>query len=399
MPWKDMSKETMREEFVKRVLMHEKSKSALCREYGISRPTGDKWLSRYLAGENLSDLSKAPKTVSNRTDPEIEKYILAYRQQYPAIGATKLHRMILNEGKIPVESIPCPRTINNIIYRNGLISKEASEASTPYKRFQKDHPNDMWQADFKGFFSMGNGKQCHPLNIIDDHSRFNLCCRPLLSETYREVKPILTNVFKEYGLPFSFLCDNGNPWGTSQSTGFTIFEVWLMELGILTLHGRIVHPQTQGKEERFNGSMKRELLRRTTIEDEIDAAKKFSEYRDFYNHLRPHHSLNLDVPADHYVCSEREYPDKITEWEYSSDKELRKIKSTGYVTIRGQGYYLSESFGEKTIAIRESSKRSNCLNLYYRQFIIGQIDIDKRVFTFKKAYLIDNDPRKSTPKL
>lgn len=395
MPWKDMSKKTMREEFVKRVLMHEKSKSALCREYGISRPTGDKWIARYLSGEELSDLSKAPKTVGNKTNPEIERFIVDYRKKYPAIGATKLHRMILNEGEFPSEKLPCPRTINNIIKRNDLISKEASDASTPYKRFEKSYPNEMWQADFKGFFTMGNGKQCHPLNIIDDHSRFNLCCHPLLGETYHEVKPILTGVFQEYGLPFSFLCDNGNPWGTSQSTGFTAFEVWLMDLGILTLHGRIVHPQTQGKEEKFNGSMKRELLRYTKIMDELDAAKKFSEYRDFYNHIRPHHSLKLDVPADRYVCSERSFPDQIKEWEYSEDKKLRKVKSTGYVTIGNQGYYLSESFGGKTIAIRESVKKPSCINLYYRQFIIGQIDVDKRVFTFKKAYLIDNDPRKT----
>lgn len=396
MPWKEMSKETMREEFVKRVLKHEKSKSALCREYGISRPTGDKWIARYLEGKSLSDLSKAPKTVTNKTDPEIERFIVEYRMKYPAIGAMKLHRMLLNEKCIPADKLPCPKTINNIISRNGLISNEASKASTPFKRFQKDSPNEMWQADFKGYFTMENSKQCHPLNIIDDCSRFNLCCRPLMGETFKEVQPIMIEIFQEYGLPRTFLCDNGNPWGTPQSTGYTVFEVWLMDLGILTLHGRPLHPQTQGKEERFNGSMKRELLKHTKVLDEYDAAIRFAEYRDFYNHKRPHHALNLDVPADHYVCSKQCYPKIIEEWEYPSDYELRKIKSTGYVTIQGQGYYLSESFGGRMIAIRESTTHPACLNLYYRQFIIGQIDVDKRVFTFKRSYLIHNDPRLSS---
>ena len=121
--------------------------------------------------------------------------------------------------------------------------------------------------------------------------------------------------------------------------------------------------------------------------------KKFAEYREFYNYKRPHFALNLDTPAKHYHASERVYPDKISEWEYSDEYELRKVKATGYVTIRGQGYFLSEAFGDKIIAIRESSKGAHLINLYFRQFKIGQIDVEKRVFTFKRAYLIDNDPR------
>lgn len=113
----------MREEFVKRVLSQEKSKSALCKEYGISRPTGDKWIARYLAGEDLNDKSKAPKTAANKTATDIEAFIVSYRRKYPAIGAQKIHQMLLDEG---IKDIPCPKTINNIFKRNGLITKEAS---------------------------------------------------------------------------------------------------------------------------------------------------------------------------------------------------------------------------------------------------------------------------------
>lgn len=108
---------------------------------------------------------------------------------------------------------------------------------------------------------MNNSFRCHRLNILDDHSRFNLCIDALNSETFQDVKPWFERLFLELGLPFSFLCDNGNPWGTFQSVGYTQFEVWLMELGILTIHGRSLHPQTQGKEERFNRSFTRECLK------------------------------------------------------------------------------------------------------------------------------------------
>ena len=134
MPWKEKRLETMREEFVKRVLSHEKSKSALCREYGISRPTGDKWIARYLAGERLIDLSRAPKTRPNKTDPETEKKIVEYREKYPGIGALKMRKIMENEQHT---ALPSVRTFNEIFKRNGLISKEASEAATHYQRFVK----------------------------------------------------------------------------------------------------------------------------------------------------------------------------------------------------------------------------------------------------------------------
>ena len=144
MPWKEQRLETMREEFVKRVLAHEKSKSALCREYGISRPTGDKWIARYLAGEKLLDLSRAPKSRPNKTDSEIEKKIVAYREQYPAIGAVKMRRIMQNDNYI---DLPSARTFNEIFKRNGLITKEEAlkklkaaeiEIDSDYKQIKED---------------------------------------------------------------------------------------------------------------------------------------------------------------------------------------------------------------------------------------------------------------------
>lgn len=389
MPWKEKGLALMREEFVLRAQKGEKSKSALCKEYGITRRTGDKWIARYEAGESLENQSRRPFHSPNKTDEEIEKLIIDYRAEHRAIGAMKIKRILENKGHADIPSV---KTINNILKRNGLITEEASEAATPYQQFVKSEPNEMWQADYKGYFTLKNGQRCHPLNIIDDHSRYNICSKAQATETFEEIKPVMIQIFEEYGLPFSLLCDNGNPWGTAQSTGFTHFEVWLMELGILTLHGRPLHPQTQGKEESFNRAMTKELLHFKEFENLADADSQFEAYRTFYNNERPHHALNLDVPAAHYKASEHRYPQKIDDWEYPNDCELRKIKSSGYMTWKGGGYFLSEAFGDKVIAIRESAQKS-CYDLYFRQFHIGRIDIDRRVFTFKRAYLIDGDPR------
>lgn len=388
MPLIERTKETMRTEFVNRVLAHEKSKSALCREYGISRPTGDDWIKRYLAGESLADKSHAPNN-PNKTPPDIEKLVVDKRKQYPAFGAKKIKKILSNEG---YSDIPSDKTINNIFHRNGLITKQASLNATPTKRFEKSYPNEMWQADYKGNFLMKDNTRCHPLNIVDDYSRFNICCEACKGETFDEIKPIMIKLFNEYGQPFSFLCDNGNPWGTAQSTGFTRFEVWLMEHGILVIHGRALHPQTQGKDERFNGSFTRECLKLNEFENLSNAQQIFDDYRYVYNHIRPHMALDLSVPAERYKKSNREYNPVVEPWEYPKEYETRMVKSSGYITIGGQGYFLSEAFANKEIAVRESHK-AGCISLFFRQFRIGRINVDKRTFDFKKIYLINNDPR------
>lgn len=390
MPWEERKVSQMREEFVKRVLAQEASKSALCREYGISRPTGDKWIARYQAGEALEDRRRTPMHSPGKTAGEMESLIVQYRRAHPAIGAKKIHRILENQGQ---QGLPSVSTINRILERNHLITRAASLAAKPQQRFEKSRPNEMWQADYKGHFALGDGQRCHPLNIIDDYSRFSLCCQAQHTESFEEIQPVMIRLFREYGLPFSFLCDNGNPWGTSQSPGFSKFEVWLMELGILTLHGRPRHPQTQGKGESFNRSMKKELLSHTEIADFTDAQRQFDGYREFYNMERPHHALNLDTPSQWYTPSEKPYPEKIFPWEYPPDYTIRRVRGHGFFNYEGQGYYLSESFAGKEIAIRPSHIHG-CISLFFRNFRIGRIDVEKRVYTFRRIYLIEGDPRR-----
>ena len=165
-----------------------------------------------------------------------------------------------------------------------------------------------------------------------------------------------------------------------------------MELGILTLHGRIIHPQTQGKEESFNRSMTRELLKHTTIEDFFDAQQKFDTYREFYNYERPHHALSLGTPGEKYVKSSKIYPEEISPWEYPEGCQIRKVKETGYFTWNGQGYFLSEAFGGKEIAVR-ASHIEGCISLFFRQFRIGRLNVEKRAYEFRRVYLIEGDPR------
>jgi transposase InsO family protein len=373
-----------REEFVKELAAGEKSKSRLCREYGITRKTGDKWLERYKNGEALDNRSKAPFHVANKTHPEKEAKVLEAREAHPAWGARKIHRFLINKGE---REPPSKSAIGNILKRNGCITEEASKAAKPYKRFQKDSSNEMWQTDFKGHFGMKDGKRCYPLTVLDDYSRYSLCVDAKANEQRQGVTESFERLFDENGLPESLLCDNGNPWGNSQTTGYTQFEIWLMEYGILPIHGRIRHPQTQGKAERFHKTIKEELLKHTQLKNMVHAQECFDIFRECYNNERPHEALNMGVPSDFYQSSRRRKPEIITEWEYPNECVLRKVKTTGYFNYGNQGYFLSEALGGKTIAVRESSLK-NCINVYFRGFRIARINVRERAFVSRKIYRI-----------
>ena len=391
MPWKGKTVEELREEFAIRALTKQKSKAALCREYGISRPTGDKWIERYEEGLSLSDRSRAPLNTPNRIAPEMEELIIQMRLAEPAIGAKKIHRMMINRN---IPNPPAVSTINNVLRRNGLISKQDSQAAQHYKRFQKELPNELWQADFKGNFLLQNKQRCYPLSILDDCTRFGLCGDAKENEQFLSTKESFELTFRTFGIPDAILCDNGHPWGSSQSTSITKFEVWLMEHGILTIHTRIKHPQCQGKVERFNGSYKRERLRFYTPTDMEDAQKCREEYLHFYNNERPHEALDMDVPADHYRPSDHEYNDVVSGWEYESGGILCNVKSSGYITYEGQGFFLSEGLGGKQVMLFPNPEHDGILDVVFREFSVAKLSLVDRTIQSRRVYLRHNDPRR-----
>ena len=391
MPWEERKTvKQMREEFVRRVLSKEASMAALCREYGISRVTGTKWRDRFLQGCSMSDQSRRPFHTPNRISEEMEQKIILYRKAEPAIGALKIHRMMEDDG---IADIPCQRTINDVLKRNNLISQEASLAATPHHRFEKDEPNDMWQADFKGDFLLQDGQRCFPLSIIDDCSRFCICADAKENVRFNGTKESFERSFRQFGLPKVLLCDNGNPWGSSQSSGITRFEVWLMEHAVLPIHIRARHPQTQGKVERFNGSYKKERLKFYIPKDMPDAQASREEYQNFYNNRRPHHALKLDVPKKHYTPSTRKYEEEVQKWEYEPGGESRIVKSTGYLTYQGQGYYLSEGLGGKAVHLYPSTTDESVINIIFREFVVAKLDVEANTIVHRRIYLRHGDPR------
>ena len=367
MPWEIRTVEKQRIEFVFAAL-NCNNFSALCREYGITRKTGYKWLNRAASGEPVSDMSRRPLRSPNRTSSEVEGVILAIRSDNPGWGAKKIHQTMQDKG---YTDLPCVKTVNNILNRNGCISEEESQKRKPYTRFEKENCNDLWQGDFKGEFKMADSNYCYTLDLMDDHSRFVLKITPSLS-TVNLVIPTFMSAFREYGLPNAILTDNGGQFAGFRK-GYTQFEKLLMDLDILPIHGRIKHPQTQGKIERFHRTMKNELLKHTEIEDIEDAERKLREWGNKYNYERPHEALNMKRPGDIYVPSERKLPKKIKKYEYGGGKHVIKVNSWGYVRYGGWQIYLSETMRNEYIEFRPSEDGER-FYACYRNYKIAEFD-------------------------
>ena len=368
MPWESKTVEELRKEFVL-AAKENINFSALCREFGITRKTGYKWVDRYSEGLSLSDKSRKPFNIANRTPEEVELLIISLRLENPGWGAKKLKEVLERKGY----EIPCAKTVNNILNRYGCISAEESIKHKPFLRFEKDCCNEMWQTDFKGEFKMADNNYCYPLNIFDDHSRFAIKIAPSLT-TANTVIPVFRSAFEEYGMPESVLSDNG-PQFTGFRQGFTQFEKWLMDHDVLPIHGRILHPQTQGKIERFHRTMKNELLKHTVMQNIHDADKQFQLWREKYNTIRPHEALNMRCPADVYTPSNRIYIDTVAPYEYGGQYHVIKVNSWGYVRFDKKQIYLSETMIGEHIEFRPNSHGDSFVACY-RNFKIAEFSVD-----------------------
>jgi transposase InsO family protein len=371
MPWKEMDAMSLREEFVVLAQQSGSNIRALCRRYQISARTGYKWLKRYkeegLAG--LEDRSKRPKHSPRQTKAEVEAEVLAVRAE-TGWGGRKLARLLRNRG---YEEVPHPNTITDILRRAGKLEPEVCAQHEPLQRFERSLPNELWQMDFKGHFATLNGR-CHPLTLLDDHSRFCVGLKACEDETGHTVQGHLVSIFRQYGLPKAILCDNGGPWGAGYpELELSMLAAWLIRLGIHPQHGRPAHPQTQGKDERFHRTLKVELLQGRSFSTPLGCQPYFDAWRNRYNLERPHEALHLDTPVQHYSLSQRPYPEILPPIEYNTDQMVRKVQSTGDVTYHDREYRVGKGLIGQYVALCPT-ETEGVFDVFFCHYKIRQID-------------------------
>ena len=212
------------------------SMASLCREFGISRKTGYKIFERYEQSgvEGLTDRCRRPFRYANQLPVQVETAIIAAKREKPHWGARKIRERLLR--KLPhAIKVPAASTIHAVLDRHGLVSR----ASHPRTRAQGTplsdglNPNDLWCADHKGEFQLGDKRYCYPLTVTDQASRFLLLCEALESTREDLAFPAFERLFRERGLLRAIRSDNGVPFASPHGLfQLSRLSVWWLRLGI-----------------------------------------------------------------------------------------------------------------------------------------------------------------------
>jgi len=430
MPWKETSPMDERLTFCEVARRPERNMAALCREYKISRTTAYKWLKRSTEAEAnglrseqaVQELPRRPQSSPNQTPKAMETAVLAVRQAHPTWGGRKIHHVLRQAvlcQQLPAASpggaaagavgeeaaappgpsagcggqsqtpaaittpVPAASTITAILRRNGCLDPAESVHHKPYIRYAMATPNELWQMDYKGYFSLGDGVRCHPLTVLDDHSRFLLNLGACTDERFETVKAQLTKLFALYGLPERMLMDNGSPWGCDPRTGLTIpyhtkLSLWLLQLDVIVSHGRVRHPQTQGKDERLHRSLKQEVLQKATpaaLANLAACQATFDEWRTLYNTIRPHEALGNDPPAKHYQPSPRRMPDKLPDIVYDPGIAVRKVAKGGRFSFHNREWSLGKPFIGFFVGL-QATERDGCYGVFFGTHKLAEIDLN-----------------------
>jgi len=328
MPWDVVTPIDNRKAFVKLALREVTSFSELCDHFGVSRKTGYKWLHRFEAEgqKGLRDKPRVPKSIPHKTCQAVEDFIREWRLKKGWGGSKILQKA---EKVAPHLDMPSATTIHNIIYRLGLGRKRRrrTRRAHPGKPYTNPKaPNEIWTTDFKGEFKLLTGRYCYPLTVMDEHSRFVLECKALDSTKHDGVYRAFKRVFREYGLPWAIKSDNGSPFASVGLGRLSRLSVWWIKLGIEPILTQPASPQQNAAHERMHRTLKAEATKPPRASRQAQQ-RRFNEWRDEYNYVRPHDTLGGDYPGEVYEYSQREYPERIPKVEYPDHFEVRRVSA------------------------------------------------------------------------
>ena len=376
MPWKVSGPVNERMEFI---VAHQRglySVTELCAAYGISRRVGYKWLSRYEAEgvTGLLDRSRAPKHSPQRMDSALEDLLLDARRAHPTWGARKILSWLQGRHPELKEGLPAASTTGDLFRRHGLIEPRKRRRARSFEcagALRTEAPNDVWAADFKGEFLLGNGRYCYPFTLTDTYTRYLLACQGQPSTSLRGAQAGFLEAFRSFGLPQAIRTDNGTPFVGQGASGLSTLSVWWIQLGIG--HQRIAkgRPDQNGRHERMHRTLKAEA----TMPPEATEAKqqaRFDGFRREFNEERPHEALNQRTPAAQYQNSPRPYPERIAPPEYPGHFERRKFNSVGGFKFRGLEIFVAQPLAGETLGLVEID--NDVWSLRYYDHELGRIN-------------------------
>lgn len=390
MGWKVESMELKKREFVLLYETGKFTKVELCRDFGISRPTGDALLKRYReeGWDALEERSREPRRHPNQTSQAIEESIVKQREAHLRWGAKKIRELVVREHGNDL--VPSATTVNNIMKRHGLTMprrKARRKIENQFPIFDPEEPNEVWSADFKGRFRMLNGEYCHPLTVADSRSRFLFVIRGMDRATTQNCIPFFDKAFREYGLPLQMHTDNGAPFGNALALRrMTQLSVWFMDLGITPVYSDPGHPEQNGRHERMHRELKAASTR-PPGKNFRSQQKLFDSFVTEYNQVRPHEALGMRTPAEVHTISPRQYNGVVRSWEYDSTKTLRYVTANGAIRWGHSDFIMiSTALSGKYVGLEEVA--DGIWGVYYRHVHLGWLSARiKKVYDVEEFHL------------
>ena len=355
------------------------SMTALCREFDISRKTGYKILQRYeqCGVEGLSDRARRPFRYANQLPEQIEAAIVAARREKPSWGARKIRERLLRRLPHAVK-VPACSTIHAVLDRHGLVSRPRLRRGTRAQGTalsQGLSPNDLWCADYKGEFLLGNKRYCYPLTVTDHASRFLLLCEALESNKEDSAFRAFERLFQERGLPQAIRSDNGVPFASPNGLfNLSKLSVWWLRLGISIERIRPGHPQQNGRHERMHLTLKQETTR-PAADNILQQQAKFDAFLEEFNQERPHEALAMKSPADVYTASRRTYLG-IPEPHYPFHDKTVVVTSCGRLCLFRKKINLSTSLAGQAVGIKEVDQGIWLVS--FMDYDLGYIDLEEK---------------------
>lgn len=352
MPWKAQRIMSLKAEFVKRASQPGANVSALCREFGISRQTGYKWLGRFKrqGHDGLEERSRRPHNVPLATAEEMVVAIVDERRKHRRWGPTKIRALLLRRFG---DQAPSERTISRVLRRFGEIEKRRPKrirnAPEAAPSVEVHAPNDLWTVDFKGYWHSGDGARCEPLTVRDSFSRYIVCMQLVERPSLDQVQPIFLELFKRYGVPKAIQCDNGTPFvSLTARGGLTRLSAWWIALGIRLVRSRVGCPQDNGAHERMHRDIAGEI-EAFPAETRPAQQRRCDQWRQEFNHIRPHQALGGKVPADMYRKSSQ--PPVVRRPAYVSCA-VRRVSRSGSVRLNSGRAFLSGALAGHVVGLR-----------------------------------------------
>jgi transposase InsO family protein len=343
--------------FVARLLEGE-NMSRVCREFGISRPTGYKIFNRYkdIGYRGLLDRSRRPYRHANQIPFQLESAIVKLRTEHPSWGAAKIREKLIRA--FPMVPAPAKSTVHAVLDRNHLVvpRKRRRHKAQGTSLTDPSSPNQLWCADFKGEFMLGDRKYCYPLTITDYSSRYLLACESLESTKSTFAFNVFERVFKDFGLPSAIRTDNGVPFASPNALfGLSKLAVWWLRLGIQIERIKPGHPQQNGRHERMHLTLKKEATKPASF-NFLQQQSRFDKFIDVYNSQRPHQAIGMRYPAELYTPSARPYRDPEPP-RYPFHDRTVCVTRCGRICIGKRKINLSQVFSGQLVGIREVDEK------------------------------------------